>query len=154
LQSITLDNNTNLLIGASPMKKRVTGIGGIFFKAKNPTELNAWYDKHLDIRPLSHSPWGTDDTSSLFEWRDLEAPDRTCYTVFGIFKEDTDYFEPGTAPFMFNFRVEDLDAVLTDLAKAGIQIQGQIHTLSFGRFARISDPEGNQIELWEPAEGF
>ena len=136
------------------MKKRVTGIGGIFFKAKDPDSLTAWYDKHLNVSPLPHSPWGADDTAPLFEWRDKDDPQRKCYSVFGIFPADTDYFAPGQGPFMFNFRVEDLDAVLAELAKEGIQVQGSIQTLPFGRFARISDPEGNQIELWQPAEGF
>ncbi|MCB9452466.1 MAG: VOC family protein [Anaerolineaceae bacterium] len=136
------------------MKKRVTGFGGIFFKSKNPQELQAWYDKHLNISPLPHSPWGGEDSVPLFEWRDLENPERKAYSVFGIFPEDTGYFAPSAAPFMFNFRVDDLDKVLADLAKEGIQQQGDIQGLPFGRFARISDPEGNQIELWEPAEGF
>ena len=136
------------------MKKRVTGIGGIFFKAKNPEKLQAWYDKHLHISQLPHSPWGKDDPAPLFEWRDLENPDRKCYTVFGLFPDDTTYFEPSTAPFMFNFRVEDLDVVLAELAEEGIQQEGEIRELSFGRFARIIDPEGNPVELWEPAEGY
>lgn len=139
---------------AQNKKKRVTGIGGIFFKAKNPKELQNWYDKHLNISPLPDSPWGKDDSSPLFEWRDKNNPDRKCYTVFGVFSGDTEYFEPGAAPFMFNFRVEDLDSVLKELAEEGIQIIGDIGVFEFGRFARISDPEGNQIELWEPAEGF
>lgn len=136
------------------MKKRVTGIGGIFFRSKDPSKLQAWYDKHLNISPLPHSPWGSGDDASLFEWRDLENPEKKAYSVFGIFPEDTDYFAPSSASFMFNFRVDDLDAVLAELAEEGIQQQGDVQELPFGRFARISDPEGHQIELWEPAEGF
>jgi predicted enzyme related to lactoylglutathione lyase len=135
------------------MKKRVTGIGGIFFKAKDPKQLQAWYDEHLNISPLPHSPWGKDDTSPLFEWRDLDNPDRKSYTVFGVFSEDSEYFE-STSSFMFNFRVKDLDAVLKELAKEDIQQEGEIRDYEYGRFAHISDPEGNLIELWEPAEGF
>ncbi|RMF79024.1 MAG: VOC family protein [Chloroflexi bacterium] len=134
--------------------KRVQGIGGIFFKAKDPAKLEAWYDKHLGISTLSHSPWGADDTAPLFEWRDIDDAERKCYTVFGIFPADTDYFEPGTLPFMFNFRVDDLDAVLAALREEGVQIVGEIRDYVYGRFARIVDPEGNQIELWQPAEGF
>lgn len=136
------------------MKKRVTGIGGIFFKSKDPKQLQAWYDKHLNISPLPNSPWGKEDSAPLFEWRDKDNPERKCYSVFGVFSDDTKYFEPSDAPFMFNFRVEDLDAVLKELAQEGIQQEGEILEMAFGRFARISDPEGNQIELWEPAEGF
>lgn len=97
---------------------------------------------------------GEEDSAPLFEWRDKDNPERKCYSVFGVFSDDTKYFEPSDAPFMFNFRVEDLDAVLKELAQEGIQQEGEILEMAFGRFARISDPEGNQIELWEPAEGF
>ena len=134
--------------------KRVQGIGGIFFKTQNPRQLQDWYDKHLGISPLPHSPWGKDDSAPLFEWRDKDDPSRTCYTVVGLFPQDTTYFDPGAAPFMVNFRVDDLDAVLEALRKEGVQIQGEIQTYAYGRFARIADPEGHQIELWEPAEGF
>lgn len=133
---------------------RVQGIGGIFFKAKNPDKLQAWYGEYLGLRPLPHSPWGADDTSPLFEWRDLDDPDRTCYTVFGLFPADTDYFQPGTQPYMLNFRVDDLDTVLEHLRAEGVTQHGDIVTLPFGRFAKIIDPEGNPIELWEPAPGF
>lgn len=136
------------------MKKRVTGIGGIFFRSKDPAKLQAWYDKHLNISPLPHSPWGKGDSTPLFEWRDLENSESKAYTVFGIFPEDTDYFSPSKASFMFNFRVDDLDRVLAELERESIQAHGSITELPFGRFARISDPEGNQIELWEPAQGF
>lgn len=134
--------------------KRVQGIGGIFFKAQDPGQLQAWYDKHLGIGPLAHSPWGADDPASLFEWRDSDDPQRKCYTVFGLFPADTDYFKPGTQPYMVNFRVDDLDAVLTQLREEGIQQHGEIRSFDYGRFARIIDPEGNPIELWQPAPGF
>jgi predicted enzyme related to lactoylglutathione lyase len=134
--------------------KRVQGIGGIFFKAQDPKQLQDWYGRHLGITPLSHSPWGEDDDASLFEWRDKDDPDRKCYTVFAPFPEDTDYFDPSPSPFMVNFRVDDLDGLLAELAKEGIEIQGEIRSYNFGRFARINDLEGNPVELWEPAEGF
>ena len=134
--------------------KRVQGVGGIFFKSKDPKALQDWYDAHLGIGPLPHSPWGADDTASLFEWRDHDNPERVCYSVFGLFPDDTSYFEPSPAPFMFNFRVDDLDAVLAALAEEGVPQQGEIRAYPYGRFARIADPEGNQIELWEPAKGF
>jgi predicted enzyme related to lactoylglutathione lyase len=134
--------------------KRVQGIGGIFFKAKDPTRLNEWYAKHLGISPLAHSPWGEEDTAPLFEWRDTDDAERKCYTVFGVFPDDTNYFDPGKAPFMFNFRVDDLDAVLDALREEGVQIIGEIKAYDYGRFARIIDLEGNPVELWEPAEGF
>ena len=134
--------------------KRVQGIGGIFFKAHNPEKLQDWYDKHLGIGRLPHSPWGEDDPASLFEWRDKDDSSRTCFTVFGLFPMDTDYFEPSPQPFMFNFRVDNLDDVLEQLGKEGITPKGGIRTMPFGRFAHIIDPEGNLIELWEPAQSF
>ena len=134
--------------------KRVQGVGGLFFKAEDPEALQAWYADHLGIGRLDHSPWGADDPASLFEWRDQQTPQRTCYTVFGLFPADTDYFAPGTRAFMFNFRVDDLDTLIEQLAEEGIALEGEIKEYEFGRFARIVDPEGNPIELWEPAEGF
>jgi len=136
------------------MKKRVTGLGGIFFKAKDPKALSDWYDKHLNVSPLPDSPWGEDDDAPLFEWRDKDDPSQKRYTVFGVFPDDTDYFEPGNGAFMFNFLVDDLDTVLADLEKEGIKKIGKIHDLPFGRFTRISDPEGNMIELFEPKKDF
>ena len=135
-------------------KKRVQGIGGIFFKAQDPKKLQAWYEEHLDIGPLPHSPWGVDDPATLFEWRDVDDSERKCYTVFGLFPSDTDYFEPAKLPHMFNFRVDDLNEVLKQLKEEGIEQHGEILEYNFGRFARILDPEGNAVELWEPAEGF
>lgn len=136
------------------MKKRVTGIGGIFFKAKNSEKLLAWYDKHLHISPLDHSPWGADDESPLFEWRDKDDPERKKYTVFAILSEEKDEINMGDLPFMFNYRVDDLDAVLAELAEEGIPQEGETLSYHFGRFARIRDLEGNLVELWEPAQGF
>ena len=133
---------------------RVQGIGGLFFKAKDPQALQAWYSEHLDISPLTTSPWGADDPASLFVWRDKDDPDRVCYAVFTPFPADTDYFGPGPQQFMFNFRVDDLDGMLAQLKEEGIELQGEIQSFPFGRFAHILDPEGNRVELWEPAKGF
>lgn len=134
--------------------KRVQGIGGIFFRARDPKKLQDWYDKHLGISPLPHSPWGEDDESPLFQWRDKDDPERMCYSVFGLFPTETDFFKPGDKNFMLNFRVDDLDGVLAELKKEGIAQHGDIKTYPFGRFARIIDPENNVVELWEPAKGF
>lgn len=134
--------------------KRVQGIGGIFLRAKQPEMLQAWYDTHLGIGPKADSPWGADDPASLIEWRDSEQPERKCYTVFGIFPEDTDYFGPDQPAYMLNLRVDNLDAVLAQLAEEGIMPISEITQMPFGRFVRILDPEGNPLELWEPAAGF
>ena len=132
--------------------KRVTGIGGLFFKSKNPGKLQEWYGKHLGIKPLPHSPWGDGDSAPLFEYRDKDDPARVCYAVFGLFEHDTDYFGP--SPFMFNFRVNDLDALLETLRQEGVHVAEEIRDYPYGRFVKITDPEGNMIELWEPAEGY
>ena len=130
----------------------VKGIGGIFFRAKDPDKLYKWYADNLDIRPSDHSPWGEDDTAPLLEWRDKDNPERRCYTVFSIFEDDSDYM--GQSPFMFNFRVENLEAALEELRAAGVEVISEIRNYPYGRFAQIRDPEGNPIELWEPAQGF
>jgi len=133
---------------------RVTGIGGLFFRAKDPKAAQDWYAEHLGIGPLPHSPWGSGDDASLFEWRDKDNPDQRCYSVFAPFPHDTDYFGPGSSPYMFNFRVDDLDALLTELREAGVEVLDKVESYPFGRFGWIVDPEGNRVELWEPAEGF
>lgn len=121
--------------------KRVTGIGGIFFKAKDPEALGAWYRDHLGFAP---GPGGV-----VFEWRDKERPEEIGQTVWAPFKEDTTYFAPSKAPFMLNLRVEDLDATLAALAAEGVTIDKREDS-EYGRFAWIMDPEGNRLELWEP----
>lgn len=132
----------------------VQGIGGIFFRNKDNEALQQWYADNLGITPLSHSPWGSDDDASLFEWRDLDNPDRKCYTVFMPLPDDPDEFGGTDNQFMFNFRVDDLDAMLTDLKKVGTEPISEIKNTIAGRFVLVKDPAGNPFELWEPAEGF
>jgi predicted enzyme related to lactoylglutathione lyase len=110
----------------------ITGIGGLFFRSKDPDALSAWYEKHLGVGNL--------------DWRQSAGP-----TVFAPFPTDTDYFPPDKQ-WMLNLRVSGFDALLHDLAAAGIAIvtDPEWDTPETGRFARIHDPEGNQIELWEP----
>ncbi|MCG8329600.1 MAG: VOC family protein [Chitinophagales bacterium] len=120
--------------------KRVTGIGGIFFKAKDPKKMQAWYHKHLGL-PM------TPDGYIVFEWGNQAVPG---YTVWSTFPEDTKYYEPSTKPFMINYRVENLDALLALLKEEGVQVVGEPETHEYGKFAWIMDPEGNKIELWEP----
>lgn len=120
--------------------KRVTGIGGVFFKSANPKELVAWYGKHLGLK--------TDAYGSTFWWQDKEGND--CSTQWSPFKDDTTYFAPSEKPFMQNFRVADLDALLEKLQFEGVAIVGTPESYDYGKFAWILDPEGNKIELWEP----
>lgn len=120
---------------------RVTGIGGIFFKADDPRHLKQWYRDHLGIEA---GPEG-----ALFHWRDAANPDKEGMTVWSIFPRNSDYFGSGGAQAMINYRVENLDALLETLQTEGVAIDRR-EDYDYGRFAWITDPEGNRIELWEP----
>lgn len=124
--------------------KRVTGIGGIFFKAKEPEKLQQWYREHLDVETV---PEG----GASFRWRHEDQPERVGMTVWSVMAANTTYFGESTSPFMINYRVADLDALLETLKKEGVPFDGRIEEHDYGRFAWITDPEGNRIELWEPA---
>lgn len=123
--------------------KRVTGIGGAFFKAKDPKRLAAWYEKHLGI------PFGG-NTYAGFVWDKVGGT-----TAFSMFPEDTDYYAPSEKPFMFNLRVDDLHTLLKVLKEEGVEVIDNTEEYSYGKFGWIIDPEGNKLELWEPIdEGF
>ena len=122
--------------------QRVTGIGGIFFKAENPDKLYEWYEKHLGIHREPHGH------GAMLHWREDGNPERRGGTVWAIFEKHTKYFAPSQAPFMLNYRVDDLDALLAALQAEGIDSKRE--DSEYGRFAWITDPEGNKIELWEP----
>jgi predicted enzyme related to lactoylglutathione lyase len=122
--------------------RRVTGIGGIFIKAKEPQTMYAWYEKHLGIKqdPCMQA--------ADFTWRDRETGEEA-HTIWSLFKDSSNYFDPSKSPVMINYRVADMDAVVSALQAEGIQILGR-EDYDYGRFAWIMDPEGNKIELWEP----
>jgi predicted enzyme related to lactoylglutathione lyase len=124
--------------------KRVTGIGGIFFKAQDPEKMYQWYEKHLGIQREPGSP------AASLHWRDADDPQRPGMTVWALFEKETKYFDPSRAPFMINYRVDDLDALLEALRAEGVEIDPKREDYDYGRFAWIMDPEGNRIELWEP----
>jgi lactoylglutathione lyase len=124
------------------MTKRVTGIGGIFFKCNDPKAQREWYTNHLGLK--------VDDYGATFEWRESDDPEKKGHTVWSTFKNDTDYFAPSEKEFMINFRVENLKELLAALKKEGIQQVGEVQEFEYGKFAHIMDPEGNKIELWEP----
>ena len=126
------------------MKNRVTGIGGIFFKAKDPKALLDWYQKHLGI--------ATDEYGWSFKWEDDTQAARL--TQLGVFAEKTDYFNPSEKNYMINFRVEDLDELLEVLRDEGVEVVGEPETYDYGKFGWILDPEGNKIELWQPLNEF
>lgn len=125
--------------------KRVTGIGGLFFKCEDATKQKAWYEKHLGIQ--MHD-WG----GSIFWWRDADDPAKKGSTSWSAFKNDTTYFEPSKKPFMFNYRVENLEELLKVLKEEGVEQIGEIEEYEYGKFGWIMDPEGNKIELWEPID--
>ena len=124
--------------------KRVTGIGGIFFKAKDPAALGAWYRDHLG---LDVTDWG----GAIFEWGGDGS--QKGMTIWSAFKSDTTYLEPGTASFMVNFRVADLDALLAALRAEGCNVEARTEESEQGRFGWVIDPEGNKVELWQPPDG-
>lgn len=124
-------------------KPRVTGIGGIFFKAKNPEVLREWYRKHLG---LNIEDWG----GLSFNWATPDKPNFQGQTVWSIFKDSTDYFAPSKSSFMINYVVENLDQVLEALRSEGCDVDDKTDASEFGKFGWVMDPEGNRIELWQP----
>ena len=125
-------------------KKKVTGIGGIFFKTKDAEKMKAWYQKNLGLV--------TNEYGSVFEFRSTDEPDDKGYLVWSPFAEDTKYFEPSKKEFMINYRVENLEELLEQLKADGVEIVGEMEEYEYGKFAHIVDPEGNKIELWEPID--
>jgi len=121
--------------------QKVKGLGGVFFKTPDREGLREWYAAKLGI---DTEAWGTS-----FHWRELDAPERKQLTVLGLFKADTDYFEPSALDYMVNFIVEDLEAFRRQLIEAGIEVSEIISDES-GRFAHLSDPDGRRVELWQP----
>ena len=124
---------------------RVTGIGGVFFKAKDPGKLMSWYSTHLGVKPESEG-----SSTTMFQWREKDDNKQVGYTVWSIFPHVTKYFGPGAAPFMINFRVKDLDRLLEQLKREGVNVDDKREEYEYGKFGWIIDPEGNRIELWEP----
>jgi catechol 2,3-dioxygenase-like lactoylglutathione lyase family enzyme len=127
--------------------KRVTGLGGIFFKSKDPDKLRAWYQKHLGLEPDAYG-------SVVFDCRDGEVSEKAAQTVWSLFPTDTKYFDPSNASFMINYRVENLDELLKLLRSEGVEVDERTEEYDYGRFGWIMDPEGNRIELWEPSVPF
>lgn len=130
--------------------ERITGLGGVFFKSDDPAALQKWYADNLGIEPEWSGPSGS---GKNFRWREDAEPDERGSTVWSLFPRESSYFSPGTAEFMINYRVRDLDAMLAQLRAAGVEVDERIEESEFGRFGWALDPEGNRIELWEPPEG-
>lgn len=124
------------------MKNRVTGLGGFFFKTKDPDYSKSWYNKHLGLN--------TDQYGCTFWWKDKEGND--CSTQWSPMNADTDYFKPSQSSFMMNFRVENLVELLKVLKGEGVTVVGEIQEFEYGKFGWILDPDGNKLELWEPID--
>jgi predicted enzyme related to lactoylglutathione lyase len=122
--------------------KRVTSIGGIFFKCKEPQKVKEWYKTHLGFE--------MDSYGTSFEWRQAEDETKKGYTTWSPFPETTNYFAPSAKEFMINYRVENLETLVTELKKEGVVVLDEIETFEYGKFVHILDVEGNKIELWEP----
>ena len=126
--------------------RRVTGLGGVFFKTTDPKKMKEWYGKHLGL-PV-------DEYGASFRWIDVNDKEAKApaLTAWSPFKEDTTYFAPSEKPFMFNYRVENLVGLLKVLKEEGVTIVGEMESYGYGKFGWILDPEGNKIELWEPID--
>jgi predicted enzyme related to lactoylglutathione lyase len=124
--------------------KKVTGIGGIFFKCKDPKKMTEWYHTHLG---LTTNPYG-----ATFEWYEADDSTKKGQTQWTPFSETTKYFQPSEKDFMINYRVANLEALVEELKKEGVTIVDKIETYDYGKFVHILDMEGNKIELWEPVD--
>jgi predicted enzyme related to lactoylglutathione lyase len=125
--------------------KRVTGIGGIFFKAKDAPALRSWYQRHLGI---DVQEWG----GTAFTWADADGKPVGGMTVWSVAAQDSTQFAPGNASFMVNYRVEDLHALVGALKAEGCNVLDDISDSEYGKFAWVIDPEGNKVELWQPPQ--
>lgn len=127
---------------AQPVRGRILGIGGIFFKSPDRDQMRAWYAQHLGLADKG--------SGAMLPWREQDDPNKEHVTVWSVFSASTNYFEPSHAPFMINYIVDDLDALLARLQAEGVKIDPKRMNEPFGRFAWIYDPDGNKIELWQP----
>lgn len=124
--------------------KKVTGVGGVFFKSSKPKSSRDWYAKHLGF--------DTNEYGCTFQFREKDSPDSIGNLQWSPFKADTDYFSPSEKEFMVNFRVDDLEALAEELRKEGVTICDEIAVYEYGKFLHIMDNDGNKIELWEPID--
>ncbi|MDR2979406.1 MAG: DUF6265 family protein [Bacteroidales bacterium] len=122
--------------------KKVTGIGGVFFKCKDPAKMRAWYQIHLGLK--------TNDYGAVFEWRQGADASKKGFTQWSPFSQKTDYFDPSGKDFMINYRVENMETLVEELKRNGVTVLDDIETYEYGKFVHIIDLEGNKIELWEP----
>ncbi len=135
---ITKQNRTTIT-------KKVTGVGGIFFKCKDPKNMTEWYKNNLG---LNTNPYG----GATFKWYEGSDSTKKGQTQWQPFSENTKYFEPSTKDFMINYRVENVQALVEELKRNGVTIVDTIETVDYGKFVHILDAEGNKVQLWEPGD--
>ncbi len=123
--------------------RRVTGIGGIFFKCQDPEKIKQWYKTHLGLE--------IDQYGAKFEWQQAGDSTKKGYTIWTPFSAKTKYFAPSSKDFMINYRVENLEALVDELKKEGVTVLDTVETYEYGKFSHVLDVEGNKIERWEPA---
>lgn len=121
--------------------KKVTAIGGVFFKCNNPDAQRTWYAKHLGI--------AMDQYGTSFEWHHADNAAQKGYTAWSTFDDKSDYFGNAPQQYMINYRVDDLEALVKQLKEAGVTIAGEMEIFEYGKFIHIIDCEGNRVELWE-----
>lgn len=129
---------------SNTLEPKVTGIGGVFFYSDDPVATKNWYAKNLG---LEVNEWG-----SSFEFRNAHRPEEINYLQWSPFKTGSDYFTPSKKPFMINYRVQNIEALIEKLRADGVKILDSIQSYDYGKFVHILDPEGNKIELWEPVD--
>ncbi len=122
---------------------KVTGVGGIFFFSDNPAQTRKWYAEQLGL--------DTNDYGCTFEFRSADNPDELAQLQWSPFKKDSDYFAPSKKEFMVNYRVQNIEALVEKLKKNGANVLNDIQSHEYGKFVHLMDPDGNKIELWEPA---
>ena len=128
----------------SDKEPKVTGIGGIFFRCKDPKAVKGWYGKNLGM--------AVGEYGSSFEFRNANRPEEINYLQWSTFDENTEYFNPSEKQFMINYRVQNIEKLVENLKAAGVTIVDKIEEYEYGKFVHIMDPEGNKIELWEPVD--
>ncbi len=121
--------------------KKVTGIGGVFFKCKDPDAMKEWYKNHLGL--------DAGEYGATFEWADAGDASKKGSTSWNTFSETSKFFEPSSKDFMINYRVDNLEALAEELKKEGVTIVDNIESYDYGKFVHIIDMEGNKIQLWE-----
>lgn len=136
--------NKNEMKNDELKKGRVTGIGGIFFKSKDPEKSRKWYNENLGM--------ATDEYGTMFEFRLASDPDKKGYLQWSVFPDKTKYFDPSSKEFMINYRVENIEALVEELKSNGVTVLDTLETYDYGKFIHIMDPENNKIELWEPVD--